>query len=219
MTPRQVVPWAKVSAIDASALDTRTAYAAIDGHRLGDLRPHVLRTHDGGATWTEVDRGLPSEEFVSVVRADPVRRGLLYAGTSEGVFVSFDDGDLWQPLQLDLPKAWVRDLLVHGDDLIAATQGRAIWIPDDVTPLRQLDAGLLAGRAHLFTPELAWRVHPDNNGDTPLPPETPVGRNPPAGCRSTIGSPRPYAVRSASRSATPRGRSCASSARTRRRSR
>jgi photosystem II stability/assembly factor-like uncharacterized protein len=197
VTPPVIAPWAKVSAIDASALDANTAYAAIDAYRLGDFRPHILRTHDGGASWKEITAGLPAGEFVSVVRADPVRRGLLYAGTSEGVFVSLDDGGHWQSLQLELPKAWVRDLLVHGDDLIAATQGRAIWILDDVTPLRQLtsagSAGLaqhgdaeplpaaLRGTAHLFKPELAWRVHANNNRDTPLPPETPVGRNPPAG--------------------------------------
>jgi hypothetical protein len=110
-----------------------------------------------------------------------VRTGLLYAGTSEGVYVSLDDGDHWQSLQLDLPKAQVNDLLVHGDDLIAGTQGRAIWVLDDVTPLRQLSTAVLGAPAHLFAPEVAWRVHPDNNKDTPLPPETPQGRNPPAG--------------------------------------
>ena len=184
VTPALIRPWAKVSAIDASALDTDTAYAAIDAHRLGDFSPHILRTHDGGASWQAINAGLPTDQYVSVVRADPVQRGLLYAGTAEGVFVSFDDGGRWQPLQLNLPKAWVTDLLVHGDDLIAATQGRAIWILDDVTPLRQLAHGdrvQLTGPAHLFTPELAWRVHANNNRDTPLPPETPVGRNPPAG--------------------------------------
>lgn len=184
VTPRLIPPWAKVSAIDASALDPDTAYAAIDAHRLGDFGPHVLVTHDAGASWQEIDAGLPPDQYVSVVRADPQQRGLLYAGTAEGVFVSLDDGARWQPLQLNLPHAWVRDLLVHGDDLIAATQGRAIWILDDVTPLRQLaqgDGALLAGPAHLFTPQLAWRVHANNNRDTPLPPETPAGRNPPAG--------------------------------------
>ncbi len=190
VTPPFVAPWAKVSAIDASALDADTAYATIDAHRIGDFRPHILRTHDAGATWREVDAGLPPGEFASVVRADPAQRGLLYAGTAEGVFVSFDDGGHWQSLELDLPQAWVRDLLVHGDDLIAATQGRAIWVLDDVTPLRQLASAVSGGQsvptllrepAHLFTPEVAWRVHPDNNRDTPLPPETPIGRNPPAG--------------------------------------
>jgi photosystem II stability/assembly factor-like uncharacterized protein len=181
VTPPALKPWDKVSAIDASALDPATAYAAVDDHRLDDLHPHVLRTHDYGKTWTEADAGLPAEEVVPVVRADTVRKGLLYAGTSAGVYVSLDDGGHWQPLQLNLPKARVNDLLVHGDDLIAATQGRAIWVLDDVTPLRQLSAAMLAAPAHLFAPEVAWRVHPDNNKDTPLPPETPEGRNPAAG--------------------------------------
>ncbi len=181
VTPPALRPWEKVSAIDASTLDPATAYAAVDDHRLDDFRPHVFRTHDYGKTWTEIDTGLPPEAAAPVVRADTVRNGLLYAGTSEGVYVSLNDGDHWQSLQLNLPKARVNDLLVHGDDLIAATQGRAIWVLDDVTPLRQLSLGMLRAPAHLFAPEVAWRVHPDNNKDTPLPPETPEGRNPPAG--------------------------------------
>jgi photosystem II stability/assembly factor-like uncharacterized protein len=181
VTPPALKPWEKVSTIDASALDSATAYAAVDDHRQDDFHPHVFRTHDYGATWMEVDSGLPSEDDVPVVRADTVRSGLLYAGTSEGAYVSLDDGDHWQSLQLNLPRARINDLLVHGDDLIAATQGRAIWVLDDVTPLRQLRPAVLGAPAHLFAPEIAWRVHPDNNKDTPLPPETPEGRNPPAG--------------------------------------
>ena len=181
VTPPTLAAWQKVSAIDASPLDPATAYVAVDGHRQDDFHPHVLRTHDYGKTWTEVDTGLPAGEVVAVVRADTVRSGLLYGGTSEGAYVSLDDGDHWQSLQLDLPKAQVNDLLVHGNDLIAATQGRAIWILDDVTPLRQLSAGVLGAPAHLFAPQVAWRVHPNNNKDTPLPPETPEGQNPPAG--------------------------------------
>ena len=162
-------------------LDPATAYAAVDDHRQDDFRPHVFRTHDYGKTWKEVDTGLPGDEFVPVVRADTVRHGLLYAGTAEGVYVSLDDGDHWSALQLNLPKAQVNDLLVHDNDLIAATQGRSIWVLDDVTPLRQLSAAVLGASAHLFAPEVAWRVHPNNNKDTPLPPETPEGQNPPAG--------------------------------------
>ena len=181
VTPPVLKPWDKVSSLDASALDPATAYAAVDEHRLDDSRPRVLRTHDYGKSWKEVDTGLPAREFVPVVRADTVRSGLLYAGTSEGAFVSLDDGDHWESLQLNLPKAQVNDLLVHGDDLIAATQGRSIWVLDDVTPLRQLSSATLGAPAHLFAPAVAWRVHPNNNKDTPLPPETPEGRNPPAG--------------------------------------
>jgi photosystem II stability/assembly factor-like uncharacterized protein len=181
VTPPALKPWEKVSAVDASALDPATAYAAVDDHRQDDFRPHVFRTHDYGKTWTEVDAGLPTGEDVPVVRADTVRSGLLYAGTAEGAYVSLDDGDHWQSLRLNLPHARVNDLLVHGNDLIAATQGRAIWVLDDVTPLRQLTGAMLGSPAHLFAPEVAWRVHPNNNKDTPLPPETPEGQNPPAG--------------------------------------
>ncbi len=181
VTPPSLEPWEKISAIDASPLDPGSAYAAVDDRRRDDFRPHVLRTHDYGKSWTEVDEGLPAGEVVPVVRADAVRPGLLYAGTSAGVYLSFDDGSHWQSLRLNLPNAQVNDLQVHGDDLVAATQGRALWVLDDMTPLRQLSRAALGARAHVFAPEVAWRVHPNNNKDTPLPPETPAGRNPPAG--------------------------------------
>ena len=181
VTPPELAPWEKVSAISASGLDPATAYAAVDGQRRDDFSPHVLSTHDYGRTWREVDTGLPAGEPVKVVRADPVRSGLLYAGTTQGVFVSFDDGGHWQSLSLNLPNARVSDLEVHDNDLIAATEGRAIWVLDDVTPLRQLSSAVLAAPAHLFAPEVAYRVHPNNNRDTPLPPSTPQGQNPPAG--------------------------------------
>lgn len=181
VTPPQVAPWSKVSSIEVSPFDPAAAYVAVDNQRQDDFQPHVFRTRDFGATWTAIESGLPPGQFVSVVRSDPQRNGLLYAGTAEGVSVSFDDGGQWQGLQRNLPRAWVRDLLVHGDDLIAATQGRAIWVLDDVSALRQLMPSTSGERAHLFTPAIAWRVHPNNNRDTPLPPETPVGANPPAG--------------------------------------
>ena len=178
VTPPAIPLWAKVASLDVSALEDGTAYAAIDGQRLDDFQPHVLETHDYGKTWREADGGLPRDHFVSVVRADPVRRGLLYAGTDAGVFVSFDDGARWGPLQQNLPTAWVHDLLVHGNDLIAATQGRAIWVLDDLSPLRQMGAG---EDTRLFTPAPAIRVRFDNNRDTPPPPETALGQNPPDG--------------------------------------
>jgi photosystem II stability/assembly factor-like uncharacterized protein len=176
-----IAPWSKISAIDLSPTDARTAYAAVDGQRIDDWRPHVFRTHDGGKSWVEVTRGLPDGQIVSSVRADPVRPGLLYAGDETGVFVSFDDGDNWQPLRQNLPTAWARDLLVHGDDLVAATQGRAIWVLGDLALLRQLQPGQQAEAARLFTPAPAVRVRVNNNHDTPLAPETPVGENPPQG--------------------------------------
>jgi hypothetical protein len=181
VTPPGIALWAKVSSIDLSARENGVAYAAIDGHRIDYFQPHVLRTRDGGASWQEIDNGLPRDHFVDVVRADPVKPGLLYAGTDNGVYVSFDDGAHWAALQQNLPNAWVTDLLVHGDDLIAATEGRSIWVLDDVAPLREIAGGLPNAPAHLFAPANAVRVHPDNNKDTPLPPETPAGENPPSG--------------------------------------
>ncbi len=176
-----IKPWSKISSIDQSVSDRATAYVAVDGQRIDDFEPHVLRTHDGGANWRETSTGLPADQVVSVVRADPVRAGLLYAGTETGVFVSFDDGDHWQPLQLNLPTVWARDLLVKGDDLVTATQGRAIWILSDLALLRQLQPGMTGEAAHLFVPASAAHVRFDNNHDTPLPPEAAVGHNPPQG--------------------------------------
>jgi photosystem II stability/assembly factor-like uncharacterized protein len=181
VTPPALPVWAKVSSIDASALDSATAYIAVDNHRQDDFRPMAWRTHDYGKTWTAIVAGLPANHFAGVVRADPVKRGLLYAGTDQGVWVSFDDGDHWQSLQRNLPSAIVTDLSVHGDDLIAATQGRAIWVLDDVAPLREMDASIAKQPAHLFAPATAIRVRHNQNRDTPLPREEPVGKNPPNG--------------------------------------
>ncbi|HKD11426.1 MAG TPA: hypothetical protein VKE50_05095 [Thermoanaerobaculia bacterium] len=180
VTPPALAPWSKIASLDLSPLDPGTAYVAADRHRTDDFAPYAYRTHDYGKTWTPITAGLPSEQFVTVVRADPVRRGLLYAGTSAGVFVSFDDGGRWQPLQGNLPTAWVGDLTVHGADLIAATQGRAIWILDDVSPLRAA-ADRSQAAPYLVRPAAATRVRANENRDTPLPPETPEGKNPPAG--------------------------------------
>jgi photosystem II stability/assembly factor-like uncharacterized protein len=181
VTPGALQSWAKVSSVDASALDSATAYIAVDNHRQDDFRPMAWRTHDFGKTWTGIAAGLPANHFVGVVRADPVKRGLLYAGTDQGVWVSFDDGDHWQSLQRNLPNAIVTDLSVHGDDLIAATQGRAIWALDDIAPLREMDGSIARQPAHLFAPATAIRVRHNQNRDTPLPREEPVGKNPPSG--------------------------------------
>jgi len=179
ITPRGLALWSKVAAIDVSPLQAGTAYAAIDMHRLDDFSPHIVRTRDYGKTWTDIEGDLPHGQFVSAVRADPVKAGLLYAGTNLGAFVSSDDGQHWAPLGQSLPTAWVTDLLVHGDDLVAATEGRAIWSLDDVAPLRQ--SVQPSEIAHLFAPAHAWRVHANNTADTPLPPEEPQSANPPAG--------------------------------------
>jgi len=183
VTPPGLTAWSKVSLIDASPFDDLTAYAAINRFRLDDLKAHVYRTHDGGKTWKEIVNGLPDDP-VNAVREDPFRKGLLYAATERMVHVSFDDGENWQPLRLNMPATSIRDLVVHGGDLVIGTHGRGFWILDDVTPLRQLDAKWaagLAGAPFLYAPQTAVRVRRNRNTDTPLPPEEPVGQNPPDG--------------------------------------
>ena len=179
VTPPDVPPTATVNTIEAGHHDAGTAYAAVAVP--ADLHPYIYRTHDGGKTWQKIVNGLDDTVFVRVVREDPVRKGLLYAGTETSVYVSFDDGDNWQSLQLNLPTSSMRDLDVHGDDLIVATYGRSIWILDNLTPLRQADASIATSDVHFFKPQTAMRWRWDMNQDTPLPIETPVGQNPPDG--------------------------------------
>ena len=181
ITPPTLTPWSKISQIDASRFDNDSAYVAVNRFRLDDLRPYVLVTHDGGKHWANRTNGLPPDEPVNAVRADPLVRGLLYAGTEGNVYVSFDDGAQWQSLQLDLPHTSMRDLQVHGNDLVVATHGRGFWILDDIEPLRELARGDGWNGPHLFTPETAYRVRRNTNTDTPLPPEEPHGTNPPDG--------------------------------------
>jgi hypothetical protein len=173
--------WTKVNSVDASPLDPATAYVAADRHRLDDFRPIAWRTHDHGRSWTEIGHGLPDAAWVGVVRQDPKRNGLLYAGTSHGVHVSFDDGDSWQSLQLNLPTSGINDLIVKGEDVVVATQGRGLWALDNITPLRHLDARALASAAVFTPPAIAHRIAPSQNKDTPLPPEEPRALNPPTG--------------------------------------
>jgi photosystem II stability/assembly factor-like uncharacterized protein len=181
VTPPQLVPWAKVSILEASHFDAGTVYAAINTFRLDDLRPHIFRTRDYGATWQEIVAGLPADAPTDVVREDPQRKGLLFAGTENAVYVSFNDGDSWESLQLNLPHTSMRDLTVHGDDLIVGTHGRSFWILDDITPLRQLTDQLAAQPVILYAPEAALRWRWNRNTDTPLPPDFPAGKNPPDG--------------------------------------
>ncbi|MBV9960291.1 MAG: glycoside hydrolase [Acidobacteria bacterium] len=181
ITPKQVSAWQKISIIDASHFDPQTAYAAVNTLRLDDLRPHIYRTRDNGNSWTEIRKGIPDGETVNVVREDTLRKGLLFAGTERAVYVSFDDGDNWQPLRLNMPATSVRDLLIKEDDLVAATHGRGFWILDNITPLRQLDSKSASSRAFLFRPQTALRVRWNTNTDTPLPPDVPAGENPPDG--------------------------------------
>ena len=181
VTPAGLEDWSKVNLIDASSSDPATAYLAIDRHRLDDHSPRAYVTHDAGKNWREIGHGLPDGGYVKVVRADPAVAGLLYAGTSRGAFVSFDDGENWQSLQLNLPTTGINDLLVHEDDLVIATQGRALWVLDDLGPLRHLARSTDLSLPQLLTPATAVRLRFNQNKDTPLPPEEPAGENPPAG--------------------------------------
>jgi photosystem II stability/assembly factor-like uncharacterized protein len=181
ITPPELTAWSKVSLIDAGRFDNATAYAAINRIRLDDMEPHIYRTHDGGKSWQEIVHGLPDNGPVNAVREDPVRRGLLFAGTERAVLVSFNDGDDWQPLRLNMPATSIRDLVVHGDDLVVGTHGRSFWILDDITPLRQINAETAAAATTLYRPQVAYRVRWNMNTDTPLPPEEPAGKNPPDG--------------------------------------
>ncbi|MGA3246075.1 MAG: glycoside hydrolase [Bacteroidota bacterium] len=181
VTPPAVTAWSKVAQIDAGRFDSKTAYVAVNRMRLDDMKPHVYRTHDGGKTWTETVKGLPDSGPVNAVREDPERRGLLYAGTERAVYVSFNDGDEWQPLRLNMPATSIRDLVVHNDDIVVGTHGRSFWILDNVTPLRQISGQISTSAAVLFKPQVAYRVRWSLNTDTPLPPEEPGGQNPPDG--------------------------------------
>ncbi|HKD47902.1 MAG TPA: hypothetical protein VKB67_09460 [Rhizomicrobium sp.] len=181
VTPKALTAWSKVGGIELSRFDANTAYLAIDRHRLEDDAPYIYRTNDGGASWTRMDAGIPRDSFVNVVREDSKRKGLLYAGTEKGVYVSFDDGQHWQSLQQSLPMTSVRDIDVHGDDLVIATHGRGFWIMDDVAPLRQMDQAEHASGIVLFSPADAVRVRPAGFTGTPMPKDEPLAANPPDG--------------------------------------
>ncbi|MEP7336589.1 MAG: glycoside hydrolase, partial [Acidobacteriota bacterium] len=181
ITPPDLKSWAKVSVMDAGHFDNDTAYAAINTLRLDDLRPHIYRTHDGGKTWKHIANGIPNGTIVNAVREDPQRKGLLFAGTEQAVYVSLDDGENWQSLRLNMPASSIRDLVVKDDDIVVGTHGRSFWILDDITPLRQIDGRVAQSDAHLFKPQTAVRVRRSNNTDTPIPPEEPMGQNPPDG--------------------------------------
>src|ERR1041384_6945805 len=180
VTPAAIDSWSKISQIDASHSDVNTAYVAVNRIRLDDQKPHIYRTTDGGATWKEIVSGLPDGP-VNTVKEDPQRAGLLFAGTELNVFVSFNNGDSWQSLRLNMPATSIRDLVIHNDDVVVGTHGRSFWILDDITPLRQYNSALVDSNLHLFAPQVAYRVQRNVNTDTPLPPEEPAGQNPPDG--------------------------------------
>jgi photosystem II stability/assembly factor-like uncharacterized protein len=180
ITPKELTAWSKVTQISASHFDDQAAYVSVSRFRINDVHPYIYRTHDGGKSWKVITAGLPDLGPVDTVRADPVRQGLLFAGTENAIWVSFDDGDHWQSLQLNLPHTAMRDLWIHESDLIVATHGRSFWILDDIAPLREAWAAL-ANSMHLFAPASVYRVQRDTNTDTPLPPDEPAAANPPDG--------------------------------------
>ena len=180
VTPSAITSWSKISLMDASHFDINTAYAAVNRIRLDDMHPHIYKTNDGGKTWKEIVNGLPNDP-INVVREDPLRKGLLFAGSERAVYVSFDDGEHWQSLRLNMPATSIRDLVIKDDDLVIGTHGRSFWILDDMTSLRQLTSKLINQSTILYKPANAYRVRWDMWTDTPLPQEEPAGENPPDG--------------------------------------
>ncbi|HXP65621.1 MAG TPA: hypothetical protein VN815_09110 [Steroidobacteraceae bacterium] len=178
VTPSALTPWSKVTQLEASHFDPNSAYASVSRFRLDDLKPYIYRTRDGGKSWQSIVVGLPADAPVNAVREDPMRRGMLYAATERAVWISFDDGDHWQSLQLNLPHTSMRDLIVHNQDLILATHGRSFWVLDDIGPLR---AEVEAKTVTLLKPSPAIRVRRSTGTDTPIPPDEASGRNPPNG--------------------------------------
>src|SRR5882672_7624703 len=181
VTPPTLTSWSKVVMIEASHFDVNEAYAAVERHQLEDYEPHIFRTRDAGKTWDEITRGLPAGIYAQTVKEDPQRRGLLFAGTERAVFVSFDDGDHWQSIQLNLPAASMRDLDIHYDDLIVATHGRGFWVLDDITALRQIDDDVAKAPAYLFRPADAFNLPQSSDNGTPMPRDEPLAENPPYG--------------------------------------
>lgn len=180
VTPPAIPSWSKISLMDASHTDVNTAYAAVNSIRLDDMRAHIYKTTDGGKTWTEIVNGLPNDP-INVVKEDPVRKGLLFAGSERAVYVSFNNGANWQSLRLNMPATSIRDLVIKDDDLVIGTHGRSFWILDDITPLRQLSNQQLNNSAILYKPQTAYRIRWSMYPDTPVPQEEPAGQNPPDG--------------------------------------
>jgi photosystem II stability/assembly factor-like uncharacterized protein len=177
VTPKDIPEWAAISLIEASPFDAGTAYIAVDAHKLDNFKPYIFKTSDFGKNWTKIVTGLPENVYVHAVREDPKRKGLLYAGTETGIFVSFNDGANWQPLQLNLPVTPIHDMVIHDDTLVVATHGRSFWALDGLGPLRQASASIANEDAHLFTPDTAYRTREGHSN----PRRYPVGENPPSG--------------------------------------
>jgi photosystem II stability/assembly factor-like uncharacterized protein len=179
ITPKDLPEWSRISQIEASPYDASTAYVAVDRHQSDDLKPYIYKTSDYGQTWTKLTNGIPEGSFVRAVREDPKKRGLLYAATENGVYVSFNDGADWRSLELNLPTTPVHDLVIKDNDLVVATHGRAFWILDDISPLRQFSDDVAKKDVHLYTPGAAYRIQAGAGGEHH--PSKLTGQNPPAG--------------------------------------
>src|SRR5581483_3687339 len=176
-----MTPWSRVTTIEASHFDASAAYASVDRHQLQDFAPYIYRTRDMGKTWQKITNGLPAGVYVHVVKEDPKRQGLLFAGTERGAFMSLNDGDTWEPLQFNLPVTSVRDFVVYENDLIVATHGRGFWVIDDISPLRQITNAVLSADAYLFKPADAIAYVAGSDNGTPLQKDEPQAPNPPDG--------------------------------------
>ena len=181
VTPKELSDWSKIAMIEVSHFEPAVAYVAVDRHRLNDRAPYLYRTRDYGKTWQPITQGIGANAFLNVIRQDTQAKALLFAGTELGVYVSFDAGDHWQPLQFNLPVTSVRDLVIHGDDLVIATHGRAFWVMDNITALRQIVANPETDKARVFAPAVAVRIDNDSFLGSPFPPEEPMANNPPSG--------------------------------------
>ena len=177
VTPPGLGPFTKMSIVEPGHHDAGTAYIAANRYQQDDFRPYLLKTTDYGRSWTRIDAGIPTGSYTRVIREDSVRRGLLFVGTETGVYVSFDDGARWQNLQMNLPRASVRDLAIKDQDLIAATHGRSFWVLDDISPLRQLSDSVRSASVHLFAPAVAVRFEAGRSSRR----DVESGENPPAG--------------------------------------
>jgi photosystem II stability/assembly factor-like uncharacterized protein len=184
VTPKELTPWSKVSQVEAGHFDLNTAYASVDRHRVADDKPYIYRTHDGGKSWQNVVTGIPEGAYVNSVKEDPQAKGLLYAATELRLYVSFDDGDHWQPLQNNMPVTSIRDVVVHRDDVAVATHGRGFWVLDQIAPLRQIATRgpeITAADAYLFKPGETFALITGDMNGTPMPKEEPQHANPPSG--------------------------------------
>ena len=181
VTPPELTGWSKVVMLVASHYDVSSAYAAIDRHRLDDNEPYIYRTRDGGKSWQKITNGLTKGVYMQNVTEDPQRNGLLFAGSELSLYVSFDDGDHWQSLQLNMPHVSMRDLAVKDNDLVVATHGRGFWVLDDITPLRQITSDIFRTDAYLFDPETAYNLPQPTDDGTPQPRDEPLAENQPYG--------------------------------------